>query len=256
MKPWRDFLAAVSFLTRLPVGRFAGPQEPLPRALCYFPLVGLLIGLATCGVIAGAEYCWPTWLAVIIALGCEALLTGAFHEDAVADFCDAFGGGWTRDDILRILKDSRIGAYGMVGLLFLVALRGGSMYQIVSQYEDRPLHWLTAIVASTMLGRWAIILTMTMLPPVENRSSLAEGAGGRLPWQILITSTATSLPVAAAFLLLMPVQSLLAVGAMAFVIWRLLHMMRHKLGGLTGDCLGSVCYITQVAVLLAAAAEF
>ena len=94
---------------------------------------------------------WPIGLAVVIGLAFEALLTGAFHEDAVADFCDAFGGGWTRDDILRILKDSRVGSFGALGLILAVALRGGA---IATLETDRLI---AAVTASAALGRWAIL---------------------------------------------------------------------------------------------------
>src|SRR5262245_29842706 len=93
------FLTAVRFLTRVPVpDRLFSPGEQsgvsLRASVVYFPLVGSLVGAATTAVIAGAGYLWSAWLAVLIGLAFEALLTGAFHEDAVADFCDAFGGGW------------------------------------------------------------------------------------------------------------------------------------------------------------------
>src|SRR5262245_41540059 len=116
----RAFLAAVQFLTRIPVPSFAAGREEaaadLRQGEVYIPLVGGLVGLSTSGVILAATYLWPMGLAVVLGLAWEAWLTGALHEDAVADFCDAFGGGWTREEVLHILKDSRIGSFGTVGL--------------------------------------------------------------------------------------------------------------------------------------------
>ena len=128
----RAGLVAVQFLTRLPTPPvdLTDADErsaTLGQATAYFPAVGALIGLGTAGVILAAREVWPVGIAVTLGLVGEAILTGAFHEDAVADFCDAFGGGWTRDDVLRILKDSRVGAYGALGLGLAVALRGGSL---------------------------------------------------------------------------------------------------------------------------------
>ena len=118
---WQAWIAAVQFLTRLPTPRLdlsdeANRREVLGRSTAYFPAVGGLIGAATGATILLAGRVWPMAVAVAVGLAFEAILTGAFHEDAVADFCDAFGGGWTRDDVLRILKDSRVGAFGAVGM--------------------------------------------------------------------------------------------------------------------------------------------
>ena len=107
----RSFSVAVRFLTRLPLpeGRPVEGHE-LPAAAAFFPLVGLGIGAVTAGVVLAADALWSLWIAVGLSLVVEAWLTGALHEDAVADFFDAFAGGWTREDVLRILKDSRLGS--------------------------------------------------------------------------------------------------------------------------------------------------
>src|SRR5262249_57362946 len=117
------FLGAVGFLTRVPVpaGACVAP-DPV-----FFPLVGGLIGLVTGAVIWAASHLWPMPLAVLIGLAAEAVLTGAFHEDAVADCCDGFGGGWSREDVLRIMKDSRIGSFGVLGLALALLLRAGCL---------------------------------------------------------------------------------------------------------------------------------
>ena len=153
---YRSLLVAVQFLTRLPtpnvaMGDEAERRKILGRSAAYFPLVGALIGAMTGATIRLAGQFWPIGLAIVIGLAFEALLTGAFHEDAVADFCDAFGGGWTRDDILRILKDSRVGSFGALGLGLAVALRGGA---IATLETDRLI---AAVTASATLGRWAIL---------------------------------------------------------------------------------------------------
>jgi Cobalamin-5-phosphate synthase len=138
---YRSLLMAVQFLTRLPTPRVDLGDEAetrliLGRSAAYFPLVGALIGTMTGATILLAGRLWPIGLSVAIGLAFEAVMTGAFHEDAVADFCDAFGGGWTRDDILRILKDSRIGAYGALGLGLAVVMRGSA----IASLETDRLH--------------------------------------------------------------------------------------------------------------------
>jgi cobalamin synthase len=122
-------ITAVQFLTRLPLP--GGMNQPpsdrtlLVDAVAYFPLVGALIGLVTGWLVWAAATVWPIGLAVVLAVAVEAVLTGAFHEDAVADCCDAFGGGWTREQVLHILKDSRVGSFGVLGLGLALAVRVG-----------------------------------------------------------------------------------------------------------------------------------
>ncbi|MFV0496105.1 adenosylcobinamide-GDP ribazoletransferase, partial [Mycobacterium sp.] len=127
-------ITAVQFLTRVPLPGGMNRPDPdrtlLRAAVVYFPLVGGLVGAFAGGVVWAALHVWPPVVAVALGLMAEALLTGAFHEDAVADCCDAFGGGWTRDDVLRIMKDSRVGSFGALGLMLAVLLRGGCLLSL------------------------------------------------------------------------------------------------------------------------------
>jgi adenosylcobinamide-GDP ribazoletransferase len=222
------------------------------RGLVFFPMVGSLIGLATGGVILGALRLWPPWLAVAIGLAFEAMLTGAFHEDAVADFCDAFGGGWTRDDVLRIMKDSRIGSYGAIGLILALALRGGALSSLAERTE-----WLLASsIAASTLGRWAILIVMARLPPVAERASLARDIGERIGKTEMILGTLLCGPGLVLMAWKSPIRGGLMVVAVLISSFLVIRRVRGKLGGVTGDCLGFACYVGQVAALLVAAASF
>ena len=169
------FLTAVGLLTRIPVaGETVRPGEdpaPLRDAVAYFPAVGALVGLATGSVIVCASYLWPPAVAVVLGLAFEAVLTGGLHEDAVADFCDAFGGGWTREDILRILKDSRVGSFGALGLGLAVLLRAGATAALP------PADLLAATVAAATWGRFVILPIMALVPPVPDRPGSARDFG-------------------------------------------------------------------------------
>ncbi|MEM1180101.1 MAG: adenosylcobinamide-GDP ribazoletransferase, partial [Acidobacteriota bacterium] len=167
----RHLTIAVLFLTRVPVPLDPPARaEELPRAAAFFPLVGGLVGTLA-GVVAwGGAHLWPLWLAVLVALAFEALLTGAFHEDAVADYFDAIGGGWTREDILRILKDSRIGSFGALGLILLVALRAGALAQLGGAL-------VAGWMASAAAGRLLSVHAMVALPPASDRASLSRDVG-------------------------------------------------------------------------------
>jgi len=193
---------------------------------------------------------WPAWVAVLLALAVEALLTGALHEDGVADFCDAFGGGWAREDIERILKDSRIGSYGMVGLLLGVGLRAGAMVAI------SPVFAFGAIVAAAALGRWLVLPITLVLPPVPGRDGLAKGLDHRRGWRDLGLGTCLTMPFLVPVFLYAPGLSAAGViAALVFAFW-LTRYVGRRLGGVTGDVLGFACFGGQLLFLLAVAVRF
>lgn len=251
----RGLILAVQFLTRIPTPQFDlsdddERHEALGRATAYFPLVGAMVGLATGAVILACSRIWPPWLAVTIGLAFEARLTGAFHEDAVADFCDAFGGGWTRDDVLRILKDSRLGSYGTLGLILAVALRGGSLAAI------EPGRLLAAITASACLGRWTVLPTMWALPPSIDRQSLSRDIGRKPSLRRVAFGTVLTIPGCAAFAVAEPARMAAGLAATLLVGAWVVRYVGRRLGGINGDSLGFLCYAAQVVVLLAACASW
>jgi len=258
VSPVAAFLGAVGFLTRFPLPRRITKTHPqtLRQSVSYFPLVGTLIGCFTAGLAAGFDFLWPAWLAVLLALAVEARLTGAFHEDAVADFFDAFGGGWTRDDVLRILKDSRIGSYGVVALTLAILLRAGSMVLLIERFGREQWYvWFAAFVASAGMGRFAIVATMTIVPPVSNRESLSGDIGSQSSLGQLLLALFFVLPSAAIFALLQPVASGVALLLLVLSVGYVSFYVKKRIGGMTGDCLGCICYISQLIVLLAANLE-
>lgn len=255
---WAAFGMAVQFLTRVPWPT-SEPVSSAALARCpvYFPVVGGLIGIVTSVALGIGCLFWPAWFSVLVALAIEARLTGAFHEDAVADFCDAFGGGWTREDVLRILKDSRIGSYGALGLGLAVALRAGAMLEIIQQTgRHNWLVWGSAIVASGAIGRFVIVVVMVCVPPVASRESLSRDIGRQLNFRDLLVSTCWMLPLILPYMLQLPVQSMISVGALVPIVMWFMTLVRRRLGGMTGDCLGCICYASMVVVLMATAARW
>lgn len=246
-------LVAVQFLTRLPVWRFlsgdAQRPDALGQAMTVFPLAGALVGLVTAGVFWLALQIWPVWIAVLVALAGEALLTGALHEDAVADFCDAFGGGRDRGGILRILKDSRIGSFGMVGLALALGLRAAAMGCLPADLR------FPAIVAAATLGRWLVLPITIWLPPLSGRSGLARDLAQPDAVTTILIGAAMAIPGTIAFALYAPAHLAGAVLLLLlFALW-LVRLVRRRLGGVTGDVLGFACYAGQVLVLLLACAR-
>ncbi len=218
----------------------------LRQSLVWFPLVGGLIAGITLVVISIAEIVWPRTIAVLIELIIEARLTGAFHEDAVADFSDAMGGGLTRDDKLRIFKDSRIGAYGALSLVLAVAMRAALLVVL-------PTELLApALIASGCFGRLTILLVMAQIAPIVGRDGLAKDIADNLSWG----------KVAIAALIVFPVYIFgsLAVLTVSLIVcfifsWGFASLLRRSLGGSTGDCLGFAAYSGQLLTLLAFSAR-
>jgi adenosylcobinamide-GDP ribazoletransferase len=218
----------------------------LRAAVVFFPLVGGLVGLFTGSVVWAALLVWPPVVAVTLGLIAEALLTGGFHEDAVADCCDAFGGGWTRDDVLRIMKDSRVGSFGALGLALALLLRGGCLLSLPAG-EVVP-----AVVASAAVGRWAILVLMRAVPPVPHREGLSKDVGERIGWAELVVGSLFTLVALAAFGWAKPLAAVLGVVAVVVVTLAWGWYARRRIGGVTGDVLGAACYLGQCVVLLAA----
>jgi len=247
----RSFLVAIQFLTRIPVpgGNALPPPEVFRRSVRYLPLVGGLIGGLSAATIWGASHLWVLPLAVLLALALEAWITGAFHEDAVADFFDAFGGGYTKERVLEILRDSRIGAYGSVAIILALAIRGSTLMSM-----SLPV-LAAALIASATLGRLMILPAMVLLPPLQGRDSIAKDAGQGATWSDALVALVVSVPGVAWYAWLQPIQLAIALGALGLTLLLFLGVVRRRLGGITGDCLGCLCYLCQLVVLLVACAK-
>jgi adenosylcobinamide-GDP ribazoletransferase len=247
---------AVQFLTRLPVSRLIPAlsaeevRAGLLRAVAWFPLVGGLVGASAALVLVAAEAFWSRAIAVVLALMVEARLTGAFHEDAVADFCDGFGGGNSRERVHEIMKDSRIGTYGALGLLFAIAARALLTLALPGEIL------VPAVIAAAAYGRWTAVLMMALVEPLAQSQGVARDVGQRVNARALAWATLGLLPWLLPWALGHPWHLLAALTiTAAFVLW-LRRLVLHKLGGVTGDCLGFAVYGAQLVLLLAAAAQW
>lgn len=256
---WREQVAppllAIQFLTRIPVpwlDRLTGEQVAagLARAVMWFPLAGGLVGCIGAAVLMIADALWPRIVAVLLTLMIEARLTGAFHKDAVADFCDGFGGGMTPERIHAIMKDSRIGAYGTVGLTLAIGLRAALLCML-------PAALLApALIASAAFGRWLAVVPKVLLPAPPGVGGLARDIVGGTGWGTLAGATCVLIPFLLPLLWVRPLALLWTGLATAlFVGWLCRFLMRH-LGGVTGDCLGFSAYAGQLLLLLGAAASW
>jgi adenosylcobinamide-GDP ribazoletransferase len=221
-------------------------MEGLRRAVIWFPLVGSLVGAVTAATIVLTEQFWPRIVAVLIALVVEARLTGAFHEDAVADFCDGVGGGRNPEHAREIMKDSRIGTFGALALILSVGLR-----VTLTVALPHPM-LVAAVVGAAIFGRMFAVMVMAAIEPVSGSNTLAKDVGGRTSMKYAMLAFVLAIPGLLPLAWMSPTRLL---GAFAvsglFILW-FRRLLRERVGGSTGDCLGFAAYAGQLLVLLAA----
>lgn len=244
----RVFFTAMMFLTRLPVPRTTDHRpEYLREAPRYFPWIGLLVGLITFGIYRGAACLFPVSIALVLSMAGSVLVTGAFHEDGFADVCDGFGGGWTKEKILTIMKDSRLGTFGVVGLIAMLGLKFLTLRALTGGAAGALLGFFLLAHASSRLFA---VLVMQFFPYAgdpetgKSRDVTAQHLG------------VTGLVVAAAalvapFALIPPVYALTLVPAAA-ITYGLVKYFSKWIGGYTGDCLGAIQQVTELSVYLGA----
>ncbi|WP_424813231.1 adenosylcobinamide-GDP ribazoletransferase [Roseococcus sp. YIM B11640] len=250
----RAAATAIQFLTRLPVpGGAVTPEaflQEIGRALRLFPLVGAGIGALTALALWLVDLVLPFALAVLVALAIEARLTGALHEDALADLCDGAGGGRSPEDALRIMKDSRVGAFGVLGLGFGVALRAGGLMA-----SGGAAQAAVVLIVAGCLGRLLMVAVMAVVPPVPGREGLGAAVGPSANAKGLGVAALLAAPVLLLGILSDARAMAVAGGAgVLFLFWYRGWLRRH-LGGSTGDAVGAAGYVGIVMATLAFAME-
>ena len=239
----RRFLIAVQFLTRLPVShRLLTAEEELGGAAAFFPLVGVIVGGGAAVVFVLVNLVAPLTVAVVLALAFAAFITSGFHEDGLADTFDGLGGGWTRSRALEIMRDSRIGTYGSLALIFLIL----GKYTFLTALDPRHT-WRWLIVAHAA-SRWTILPLCRWLPYAR-----VEGQGKLVARQITFPALLTGSATFLLLLLLLPWRAAgMTLAVATFVVFLSGLYFKRRLGGITGDCLGAVNQITEVVLYLSA----
>jgi adenosylcobinamide-GDP ribazoletransferase len=252
------FLVAVQFLTRLPVPRLDGFQANwLSAAARYFPLVGVLVGLLGVGAWWVGSQCFPPAVAVGLMMCATLLATGAFHEDGLADTCDGFGGGRTREATLAIMKDSRIGAFGAIGIVMMLGLKWSVTVSL--PHSALPI----IVMGAHMVSRWCATGLIWRLAYVrEEADAKSTALAGSLSGGNWVLSGALgAIAWAAAALLFHPSADFpwvrVLLGGTAFALAAAVlagAYFKQQIGGYTGDCLGAVQQVAELSFLLAALA--
>ncbi len=243
----RLFFTALQFFTRLPIPRWVGFEAAwLNHASRYFPLVGVVVAAIAAGTYALAAWLLPAPVAAVLATAATIYATGAFHEDGFADMCDGFGGGLTGQRVLEIMKDSRIGAYGAIGIFCMLALKCVTLSLLPPGVAIAALfvaHPLSRLTSTALIWRLDYARDEGKAKPLAQKMSNVEFAiafiCALLPAAVCGAAGWLSWPALAA--------SLLAASASAY--W-LAQKCVSRIGGYTGDCLGAVQQVSEVTIYL------
>lgn len=249
------FWAALMFYTRLPVPKSAvHSQYVLDRSRKYFPLIGLIIGFIASLTFIVANTVFSLELSIALSIVASILATGAFHEDGFADSCDGFGGGWTHEQVLTIMKDSRLGTYATVGLILILGMKFLTLLEVAS-YGHTLLfiityiaaHTLSRAVSSAMIERFDYVQDIDnskIKPITEQRLSTKD----RLSSNII---TVLPLALLATFSISATIFTVIASCAVAFSF---MLYSKSRIGGYTGDVLGAVQQLSELTFYLCFAA--
>lgn len=235
----QDLLVAFQFLTRLPVPGVAFRPDSLTKSVKFFPVVGLAVGLAGSWLqrLLAPHLSRP--LAALLVLACFVLVTSGLHEDALADAADGFGGGWSREKMLTIMRDSRIGSYGAIALALSLLAR----FILLSSLPSS--RFAAYVISAHVLCRWSTLPLSYFLPSARAE----EGQGARIAQKTslasLIIGTGISIAVVA-FLMRsacwIPILTASVITILSgFYYWR-------RLRGVTGDCFGATNQLTEIAI--------
>jgi len=246
-KVLRELVQAFALLTRLPTPPFRG-KGAVAGCVWAFPLVGAAVGaLGAAAYWLARGIAMTPALAAVLALAAQVVATGGFHEDGLADTADGFGGGTTPAEKLAIMRDSRIGTFGVLALVLVLAMRGSAIVAVA----DRARVGAALVVAGT-LGRAAIVGVLKALRPAraDGLGASVEAPGARR------MAVAVLIGIALAFAILPPRRAagalLIAAATAAATAW----LARAQIGGYTGDVLGAAGLVGETVALLVAAAKW
>lgn len=244
---WQLLQTAIMFYTRIPVRSNMGHAlDLLNKATRYLPFIGWITGAAMALVLYGASHIAPWTISILFSLVAGIWITGAFHEDGFADMCDGFGGGWTKEKILLIMKDSRIGTFGMLGLMLLMLLKFYALHSLTLKQS------LSAVLIAQPLSRFVAVTIIYSLPYVrENEDSKAKPVSkGISGGELALAALFGLLPLALTTIFFQQYILAMLLPVLWLVRIYMSRKMRRWIGGYTGDCLGAVQQVSETVVYL------
>jgi len=238
----KNFLQALSFLTILPLGQISPPEEKeLARSMAFFPLVGLVIGLLLAMGYYLFSLIFPKSLSIWFTLGLLALFTRGLHMDGFADTVDGLASGGKREKILEVMRDSRIGAFGVMSLIFLI----GTKYLTLEQIPTKSIPYSLMLMA--VMGRNAMVLVCYRSPYARLGEGLGKTFAENLRTQEMILSLASAFVIA---LLLVGIKGILVFFGVGLFSLAYRFFFIKRLGGVTGDILGAANEIVEILCLI------
>jgi adenosylcobinamide-GDP ribazoletransferase len=265
-KEFRIFFTTLMFLTRIRVPGLVGHNPhsaaDLQAAPKYFPFVGWIVATGSALIfLVFARYA-GTDAGILASMIGGLLLTGAFHEDGFADVCDGFGGGWTKENILLIMKDSRIGVFGTIGLIAVLGskfvllreLVGGADLARGNEHDGGVGYFILCLVAAHGLSRLMPVFVIRWWTYAGD-PRLSKGGpmvGGGSASGVRLSSGELAIAMAGGLIpfLFLPWSFLLVVPAVVFVTYRMIRYFAKWIGGYTGDCLGAIQQVSEIVVYL------
>lgn len=242
MRTIRELLAAVQFLTRLPVPPYKFEPDMVMGSAKLFPIVGALLGFGAMAINYLLRPHLPASAIALAVLIFLAMVTGGMHEDGVADTFDGLGAGGDRKRMLDIMRDSRIGSFGTLAIVFSVLSRWILLSTIA------PERFGAYVLTAQVLCRWTA-LPLAAFMPSARKDGLGEKLANKVPISALIIGTALALVIASYALKLQAISVIVAV----LVVTTLSGLVyRAKLGGITGDCFGASNQLAEISVYLCA----
>ena len=249
---WYDNIwAALIFFTRLPFWRvYQPPQASYKTVVEYWPLTGWLTGGAMAATLYFGSMVLPWIVTVIAAIVVRLLITGALHEDGLADFLDGFGGGGNRERILAIMKDSHIGTYGVLGLILYMLLLGGALYSMT------PITAALLVLGADPYSKMVTGQLVTMLPYARREEDAKNKTVYRKPTLAArLSLTVQGLLPLALVIWLTGISWYSVIFVPALVMYFLYLLILRKIQGYTGDCCGAVCLLVELALYLVACTQ-
>ena len=239
------------FYTRIPCPKNIDHNpDYLNKASRYFPLIGWIVGGICFGIYYLSSIVFSVEIALILSMIAGVLTTGAFHEDGFADVCDGFGGGWTKEKILLIMKDSAIGAYGAIGLVLLFLLKFNALYSLIQTSEIVNLqseikNLLFFISAHSVSRLAAISIVFTHHYSREDASSKSKPIAQNFTWKEVVGAFFFGL-LPLAILSFFQWQLLLVLLPVFVARFFLARYFQKWIDGYTGDCLGATQQVCEV----------
>ncbi|MEN7547087.1 adenosylcobinamide-GDP ribazoletransferase [Rapidithrix thailandica] len=252
----RIFFTALMFYTRIPCPSWVGhKEEHINQSTRYFPLIGWIVGGISALVFLAGYFLFDMYTGLALSMAASILTTGAFHEDGFADMCDGFGGGWTKEKILLIMKDSRMGAYGVIGIFLLLLTKFLILAHLFQLQEIHPVFVILVFTNAHALSRFAAsTFIFTHVYVRDAPDSKAKPVAKQINLSNLMIG---------GFFVLVPIAMLVYVTQQVEIVAVCLPVYLMKMylgryfskwiGGYTGDCLGATQQLCEIVFYLSLA---